>query len=233
MTWKRESLPQFTASLGLAFCLVISQAADLWGQAAGPPRPRRITLERNQLVELALETPLSSASAKEDQPIAFRLTEPLAVSGETILPAGAAILGRVTEAVPAAKGCKWGKLSWRLEDAVAPDGTRIALRTTSAYRRKDDGQLVEYNPPLSAKRKFARALIWVGLSPLIAVGLALASPWMLLDAVESGDSCKGIGSEMLFRVGSVHYAALRNSVEIRVAPQTGVAPTAPSAATAP
>ncbi|HMD31830.1 MAG TPA: hypothetical protein VKG84_07955 [Candidatus Acidoferrales bacterium] len=237
MKVKGRSLLQFAAGIGLAFCLLFSQAAAVRGQSA--PQPKRVTVEKNQLIELALETPITSASANEEDQISFRLTAPLISSGETVLPQGWTVRGRITKVVRAGKGCKYGAVDWRMEDAVAPDGTRIKLRTASAYRSKENGQLIEPNPPLSSGQKFDRALVYVLLSPLIGAGLLLISPWLLLDAIEPAEPCNGVGSEMLFREGSEHHAAIRKSVRMTMplqtpeTPQTSKIPDAPKKDEAP
>jgi len=227
MRLERSKLLHLSTSVALAFCLLISQAVEA---RPAPPEGRRVFVDKDLLVELELDTPLDSGTAKPGEQVSFHLARPLIAGGTTVLPTGLIVEGRVSNARPAGNNCNYGAVDWRFADVAAADGTRIELRTATAFRMKD-GTLVETNRPLTGEQKAQRALVYVVFSPLIAVGLALVGPWLLLDKISDG-RCNGIGREMRIKAGSKHFAAVRKGVTVSIPGQPAEAPVAPSGANA-
>ena len=78
-------------------------------------------------VRVRLEDDLSSATAQEGQKVALTVVDDVAIGGSVVIPAGATVLGHVTEAVPRKLG-RNGKLDFSVESLTAGDGEAIRLR---------------------------------------------------------------------------------------------------------
>jgi hypothetical protein len=211
----RTNCLTWAGRLALVICLVAAQASELNAQTA-EAQPRYVTVEKNQLIEMALVKSMSSATAKEGDEITFRLTEALEASGETVLPAGWVITARVTKAEPAGENCKPGKLEWKIEDPKTPDGTTVRLRPAFATRDSDGGRLVEPMPP----RSFGEKARLVLLAPIIAVGFILIAPIALaLTATEREPKCFVHGCEDIYKAGWLAHAAVKQRVRVAVQPR--------------
>jgi len=201
--------------LVLAFSLVMAQSIEAGAQTA-PAKPRYVTVEKNQLIEMALVDSVSSATAREGDEITFQLTEPLTASGETVLSAGFALTGRITKAEKAGPNCKAGKLEWKIEDPKSADGTTIRLRPAFANRESDSGKLVEPEPPLT----FGEKAKIVALAPIIAVGFILFAPIALaFMATDREPKCFVQGCEDSYKAGFLAHAAVTQRVKVAVAPK--------------
>jgi len=202
--------------IALGFCLVMAQAIEATAQTPAA-KPQKVKVEKNQLIEMALEETISSASAKEGDQISFRLTESLLASGETVLPAGFVLRARVTKAEKAGPNCKAGKLEWELENPKSADGTTIRLRKAEASRLYGKGKLVELEPPRTFREKLRIAL----LAPVIAVGFILIAPiYVAMVAAEPPARCYEGGYEETFRGGFLAHAAVKESVSVVPSPKT-------------
>jgi len=203
---------ELTRRLLLATALVIALALGAPAQIA-PPAARTVDVEKGQLLELELVTPISSATATVGQKVSFRLTEPLVASGEIVLPAGWELTGRVTKAEKAGPNCRQGKLEWRLDDAKTPDGSTVPLRPAFAIHKRGSGKLVELNPPPSSREKIKKAL----LAPLIAAGVVVSLPVALpLLAAEREPACTDQGLDRSYKAGWISHAAAREGVRVRL-----------------
>jgi len=218
---------RFAASIALGFCLVFAEAAEGQIQTA-PTRVHQVAVKKGEILQLAIDTPLDSGKAKEGEAVTFHLQRPLVSAGETVLPAGFVVQGRLTKVEPAGLNCRPGSIEWRFEDAVAPDGARFRLRRAGAVLPRDGGKLVEIDKPMTVGQKIQMGLIIVALSPLFALGLALALPWVATDAIrgEGATSCQRPGAEQVITSGSVYYAALRRDVRVTLPDNPDEAPAA-------
>ena len=214
--------------MGVTATVLVAQSVSLLAQNA--PQPRTVKVEKGQLLEMALEENLSSGSATEGQQIAFHLTEPLVADGETVLPAGWKLTGRVTGVEKAGKNCKCGKLDWEIDDVKTQQGTTIRLRPAYAIREGDGGRLVEPDPPLTIREKLRIVL----LSPIIAAGFILIAPiYVALTATDREPKCVGQGREDVRFAGWISHAAVRRSVRVTVAGKTESGSADSAATTAP
>ena len=215
MVERKISCSSWVGRFALGLSLIAAQAIELTAQTA-PPKPRFVTVEKNQLIEMALAKSMSSATAKEGDEIGFRLTEALVASGETVLPAGFVLAARITKAEKAGPNCKCGKLEWKIEDPKTADGTTIRLRPAFANRDSDGRKLVEPLPPMSFGEKLKIALV----SPIIAVGFILIAPiYVAMTATEREPKCYQHGHEDTYRVGFLSHAAVRARVRVPVQPK--------------
>ena len=78
-------------------------------------------------LQVRLEDDLSSATAQEGQSVALTVVNEVAIGGSVVIPAGTAVLGHVTKAVPKKLG-RNGKLDFSVESLTAGDGEAIRLR---------------------------------------------------------------------------------------------------------
>ena len=210
----KQSVRRLAGRTSLAIALAMAQATGLVAQA--PSAERKVKVEKGQLLEMELVTPISSATATVGQQVIFRLTEPLEADGETVLPAGSELTGRVTKAEKAGPNCRPGKLEWQLDDAKTSEGSTIPLRPAFAVHERKSGKLVELNPPPSSGDKMKKAL----LAPLIAAGVVVSLPAVLpLIATEKEPACTDQGADRSYKAGSISHAAVKQSVIVRRGPR--------------
>ncbi len=95
--------------------------------AAGPPKiPRNIqvTVPTGTEIRLTLDTSIGSSTSRAGDTFTARITDPVIVGDRVAIPAGSAVHGRVSEAIPAKKGLsdKQGSLSLSFDRVVTPAG---------------------------------------------------------------------------------------------------------------
>jgi hypothetical protein len=206
-----HSIFRFCLALSLAIVQTLATAAQDTQQ-----QTKMVTVEKGQLLELVLMTPLSSGTAREGDEFSLRLNQPLVSSGKTVLPQNWIVFGRITKVVRAGKDCKSGAVKWELEDAAAADGSRIELRLVFAYRSKTTGELVETTEPRSLGSRVGRKVLAV---PAFAAYFLIMTPYIILETFDPEPSCKNPGQEMSVPAGSVYHAAVVRSVRVTVPPQ--------------
>ena len=79
-------------------------------------------------LEIELMTNISSATAKEGDIVDFTIVNPVVVNGITVLEKGAPAKARIAAAKKAGYWGKAGRIGWTMQDGLAADGNRIALR---------------------------------------------------------------------------------------------------------
>lgn len=79
-------------------------------------------------LEIELMTNVSSNTAKEGDIIDFTIVNPVVVGGVTVIEKGAPAKARVAGVKKAGYWGKAGRVGWTMQDALAADGNRIALR---------------------------------------------------------------------------------------------------------
>ena len=102
----------------------IASAPPVETAPAAPPAPREVSYEIPSGTKLALRavSPVSSQTAQAGDSIAFALAEAVVVDGRTLLPAGARVSGRVTQAVPLKKVGGRASLALAFESVEAGSG---------------------------------------------------------------------------------------------------------------
>jgi hypothetical protein len=80
------------------------------------------------LVEIELMTNISSATAKEGDIVDFTIVNPVVINGVTVIEKGAPAKARIAAVKKAGYWGKAGRIGWTMQDALAADGNRIALR---------------------------------------------------------------------------------------------------------
>jgi hypothetical protein len=125
--------------------LVIEETPGLIGRVIGREVRLRVTIPPGTRLRLALETPLSSETARAGDAFSVESTSPVRVEGVEAIPSGVRFSGRVTEAAPARDSEGRGRMTLALESVRLPDGSRVALSTrplalrAPSTRRKDAG----------------------------------------------------------------------------------------------
>jgi hypothetical protein len=169
----------------VAFCLLLITPAMLAAQnAADNLGPKIVKLERGQVLDLSLVTPLDSGHAQVGDEITFTLERDLNANGSTVLPKGWVIHGRITKVVRAGKNCKEGRVGWKLESLKTASGRKIKVQSIPVYLAKPRGGGVVDRVSLETTgEKIAEDVPWAMMVPLVV----LLSPAIILMAVaESG-----------------------------------------------
>jgi len=94
-------------------------------------KPRTVTLKRGQALKMKLVKRLDSRRAKVGDDFVLKLVRPLLADGATVLPAGWAVHGRITDVKRAARNCQPGSIHWELEPLTMTDGAKIEIRSIS------------------------------------------------------------------------------------------------------
>jgi hypothetical protein len=96
--------------------------------AARAPQFREVTVPAGTSLSLELQTALSSETAKIEMPVRARLREAVEVDGYTVLPAGAVLVGNVTDVDRAGRVQGRSRLAFRFTEALF-DGQTEDVRT--------------------------------------------------------------------------------------------------------
>jgi hypothetical protein len=85
-------------------------------------------------IEVEVAFTVRSLDVRPGEHISFRVLVPVMVDGVTVIPEGALVTARITESKRGGHWGKAGKLAWNMEDVVAADNSRIALRPETNTR---------------------------------------------------------------------------------------------------
>ena len=197
----------------VAFCLLLIMPMTLSGQAEdGGLEPKTAKLERGQVLELSLTTPLDSGGALVGDVISFRLEQPLKAGDLMILPQGWVVRGRVTKVERAGKNCKPGRIRWKLEPVMTPDGRRIKIQPISDFlaTRATPSDRVSLD---SAGKKIESAAKYALLAPVLLVTL----PFLILMYIgmRGEGGCAGnYGVDERVPAGKHSYAAVSKGMRL-------------------
>ena len=125
--------------------LVLEETPGLIGRVMGQESHLRVTVPPGTRLRLALETPLSSETARAGDGFSAESTSPVRIEGIEAVPSGVRFSGNVTEAAPAKDSEGRGRMTLALESVQLPDGSRVSLSTrplvlrAPATKKKDAG----------------------------------------------------------------------------------------------
>ncbi len=109
--------------------LVVEETPGLFGRLTGGEARLRFTVPAGTRLRLALETPLSSETARAGDAFAAESTSPVRIEGIEAVPSGVRFSGRVTDVAPAEDSEGRGRMTLVLESVRLPDGSRVSLRS--------------------------------------------------------------------------------------------------------
>ena len=198
----------------VAFCLLVITPAMACAQSGADNSETKIVkLERGQVLDLSLVTPLDSAHAHVGDDISFQLERDLNANGFTVLPRNSAIHGRITKVVRAGKNCKEGRVRWKLEPLKTASGRKIKVQSIPAYLATPrGGEVVDRVSLETTGEKIAEDAPWAMMVPLVV----LLSPAIILMAVaESGKrDCGTPGREEAILAGTHFYFAVSKDTRL-------------------
>jgi hypothetical protein len=221
-TFLRLYLPEFREVQHeefVAFCLLVITPAMLCAQSgADNPETKIVKLERGQVLDLSLVTPLDSAHAHVGDEISFQLERDLNANGLTVLPRNSAIHGRITKVVRAGKSCKSGRTRWKLEPLKTASGRKIKVQSIPVYLAKPHGDHVVDRVRLDTTgEKIARDTQYATMVPVVVLFSPIIVPWLILFTIAtSGEgSCDGSrGQEETILSGTHFYAAVSKDTRL-------------------
>jgi hypothetical protein len=124
----------------MRFLIIGALAATLSGAAgttvaAGTDGTREITLPAGTHLRVVLDTTVGSDTSRVEDPVRAHLAHAVVVRGVTVLPAGSAVSGVVTDATRSGKVKGLAHVGMRF-DAITPrgEGERYQMRTASVGR---------------------------------------------------------------------------------------------------
>jgi peptidoglycan hydrolase-like protein with peptidoglycan-binding domain len=121
------------ASLVLAIAMIAPLGHKAEAQQSRPrynsPQygERSWTLPADTVISVQMNSTLSSRTSRVGDKFIATVTVPVYVNGQTIIPAGSVIEGRVTQVTPAKRMSRSGTIAIDFDDLVFPNGTRIDL----------------------------------------------------------------------------------------------------------
>jgi hypothetical protein len=96
---------------------------------------REVTVPAGTVLPLQLQSTVSSASSRVEDPVHATLRRPIVIKGLTALPAGTAVFGHVTNAKRSARVKGRGQVGFRFTQVDLPgEGGRHAIRTSAVGR---------------------------------------------------------------------------------------------------
>ncbi len=109
--------------------LVLEETPGILGRVMGRGPRLRVTIPAGTRLRLALETPLSSETARAGDGFSAESTSPVRIEGIEAVPSGVRFTGSVTEAAAARDSEGRGRMTLALESVELPDGSRVSLST--------------------------------------------------------------------------------------------------------
>ena len=203
----------------VAFCLLVITPAMLCAQSgADNPETKIVKLDRGQVLDLSVVTPLDSAHAHVGDDISFQLERDLNANGLTVLPRNSAIHGRITKVVRAGKNCKSGRVRWKLEAVTTTNGRKIKAQSIPEYLAKPGGVEADRVSLDTTGSNIGRGATYVVMAAPVIVLLApvIIAELVLLAIRRPGKGvCHGtLGQEESVLPGTHFYFAVSKDTRI-------------------
>ena len=111
---------------------------------SGAESVREVTIPAGTVLAIVLDTPVASDTSRPEQAVAAHLSRPVAIHGQTVLPAGSKVSGVVTDATRSGRVKGRAHVAMRF-DALTPSGggerydirTSAVGRTAASTKKKD------------------------------------------------------------------------------------------------
>jgi len=98
------------------------------------PRFEEVTVTADSVLGVALESTVSSETAKVEDRVNARLSRDVLVDGKVAVPAGARLEGVVTDVTRGGKFKERPRVGVTFQQLILADGTKIALSTDTVFR---------------------------------------------------------------------------------------------------
>ena len=121
---------QALVALSIAAGYVSSPSGTAIAQQYGARPAVDGTVPVDTIINVRMDTTLTSKSAKIGDHFTATVTVPVDVNGGTVIPAGAIVEGHVAQVTPARRMGRSGTIAVEFDDLVLPDGTRVGLDGT-------------------------------------------------------------------------------------------------------
>jgi hypothetical protein len=135
-----------------------------------PQKKLSVKIPNGLTIEVEAPFTVSSQDVRENDAISFRVVNPVKVDGVTVIEAGATATARVVKSSRGGHFGRAGRLSWKMENVTAVDGTRIPLQASGRIVGDSKGA------------KVATQMI------ITAVALPLIAPVALLHGFKRGEN---------------------------------------------
>jgi hypothetical protein len=203
----------------VAFCLLVIMPVMLSGQGgADNLEPKIVKLERGQVLDLSLVSPLDSGQAQVGDEISFKLERALKANQLTVLPNNWVIQGRIAKVVRAGKNCEEGRVRWKLKPLTTASGKKIKVQSIPEFLAKPGGVEVDRVSLDTTGTKIGTGATYV---VMVAPVIVLFVPVMIAEVVllsirrpGKGD-CDGTpGQEESVLPGTHFYFAVSKDVRL-------------------
>ncbi|MBA2355347.1 MAG: hypothetical protein H0V80_11840, partial [Acidobacteria bacterium] len=144
------SLRSLFAMVFVSTCMTAEAGGYVAGNQVDPPadvrvatgsiarlpgwRRERVTIPEDSVIGVQLETTISSATARVEDPVRARVARDVLADGVVVVPAGALLLGSVTLVEDGGKFRDRARLGVRFHTLVLGEGREQRLPTATIYR---------------------------------------------------------------------------------------------------
>ncbi len=185
------------------------QAAPL---SPATPAPVKLTssmtpsdLPTGTAIRMKLETPLSSRANRTGDPFSGRVTEPVVINGRTVIPAGAAINGRLLRVSDPRRIAGVGSVRMLPETVLLPNGKSFAISAA----------MVDTSTPKKLKVDDEGRIKAKGLSSGDKIEMVSGTgAGAVVGIIAAGSKGFLVGSMIGGGVTVVHWLTKRHSVEV-------------------
>jgi len=181
---------------------------------AAPPEPpaprfREVTIPEGTSLSVSMTTPVASDASKIEDPVSGTLTQPIVISGTTVVPRGSELSGSVLEATQSARVKGRAAIAFRF-DRISVRGESHAIQTARVRREA-----------ASTKAKDAKKIgIGAGAGAIIG-GIAGGGSGAAIGAAVGGGAGTGAvlatrGSEVELPAGTTITTRLQKPLTVQV-----------------
>ena len=124
------------SSFALLICLSMTSSMFAFANSTGVS-PEKVVIPDGTEISAVFTETLSSKTAKEDDPITFKVEEDVVLNGQTVIAKGSIIKGIVSNAKKSGFFGRGGELNVRLESGVTIDNQKIKLRASKGKEGGD------------------------------------------------------------------------------------------------
>lgn len=128
--------------------------------ANNAPAGVEIKIPDGTQMELELVSNITSKEAQEGDIVNFTVVNPVVLNGVTVIDRGAPAKGRIAVAKKSGRWGRSGKLGWAMQDVLAVDGSRIAVRMEKKLSGDSKGGTVATGVILTSLVFWPAAPLW-------------------------------------------------------------------------